>query len=776
MSDCTPRAWQVRVRGLVQGVGFRPAVWHLATESGMRGEVLNDGEGVVIRLLNSRDQLESFLEALTQTAPPLSRIDAVEVSECAAQKWDGFSIVTSMSGAVRTGIVPDAATCPECLEDITDPTNRRFGYAFSNCTNCGPRLSITRAIPYDRANTAMSVFEMCQDCQREYDDPADRRFHAQPNACPECGPRLTLVDQAGQEPPGGAMEQAVRQLSDGKILAIKGLGGFQIACDATNAAAVATLRQRKHRAAKPFALMARDLAQIATYAHVDEAATAALTSPAAPIVLLDARNGGDEATLPSNIAPDQNRLGFMLPNTPLHHLLLRRLDVPLVMTSGNLSGEPQVSDNDAALDRLAGIADAWLLHDREIVNRLDDSVVQMVTGQPQTLRRARGFAPSPLQLHKGFAQQAPILACGADLKNTFCLLKDGQAIVSQHIGDMENDRTHREFQHSLALYCKTHDVAPETVAVDAHPGYFASRWGRNHAAQNDLPLIEVQHHHAHVAATLAEHRHGPDTPPVFGVVLDGLGSGDDGALWGGEILLADFRGFKRLAHFLPVALPGGEKASQQPWRNLLAHLLAAFGPDALDDLRRRFGPLPVLTGLEAKPVDMIAQMISRRVNAPVASSAGRLFDSIAASLGLCHDEIKFEGQAAMALQSLAETSPDNSGGYSVELGPVIGWAGLWAGIFTDLQANVPLSDIARRAHNTIAAAVCSGIQEQSKIHGKRAVVLSGGVFQNRLLFEGVTERLNALEIDVLSSQQFGVNDGGISLGQATITAALAARS
>ncbi|MDU8929664.1 carbamoyltransferase HypF [Alisedimentitalea sp. MJ-SS2] len=772
MGERNPQGWQVRVRGLVQGVGFRPAVWRLATESGLHGEVLNDGEGVLIHLISSHDQLASFLDGLKQTAPPLSRIDAVEIVECSAQEWDGFSIVTSTSGTVRTGIVPDATTCPDCLNDINDPKNRRFGYAFTNCTNCGPRLSITQAIPYDRANTAMSVFKMCKDCQREYDDPANRRFHAQPNACPQCGPRLTLVDPDGQELPGDALEQAAKQLREGNILAIKGLGGFQLACDATNAAAVTTLRQRKQRAAKPFALMARDLAQIEAHTHLSAVATAALTSAAAPIVLLPVRAG---TALPSEIAPDQNRLGFMLPNTPLHHLLLQHLDVPLVMTSGNLSGEPQVSDNDAALGRLAAIADAWLLHDREIVNRLDDSVVQMVSGQTQILRRARGYAPSPLRLHAGFAQHRPILACGADLKNTFCLMKDGQAIVSQHMGDMENDRTHREFQHSLALYCETHDVSPETIAVDAHPGYFASRWGRDHAAQNDLPIVEVQHHHAHIAATLAEHGYGPDTPPVLGVVLDGLGFGEDETLWGGEIMLADFRGFKRLAHFVPVALPGGEKASQQPWRNLLAHLLEAFGPNALHDINTQFGALPVLTRLEAKPVDMVAQMIVRHVNAPLASSAGRLFDAVAAALGVCHDEIRFEGQAAMALQNLAESEPSEPGGYSVENGAMIHWAGLWTGVLSDLKANVPLSRIARRVHNTIASAVCSGVVEQSKTHGKLPVVLTGGVFQNRLLSEAITDRLRMLEFDVLSSQLFPVNDGGISLGQATIAAALSLR-
>jgi len=764
------QTWQVRVRGLVQGVGFRPAVWRIASGVGLPGEVLNDGEGVLIRLACARTALDGFIDQLKREAPPLSRIDEIELSECTGPVPPvGFTIVPSAKGAVRTGIVPDAATCADCLDDIRDPQNRRYRYAFTNCTNCGPRLSITRAIPYDRVNTAMAAFHMCPECAREYEDPADRRFHAQPNACPVCGPQLSLVDQHGQTFPGDPLDQAAALLRAGKTVAIKGLGGFQLACDATNTSAVTTLRRRKHRVAKPFALMARDLEQIAAFARLDAATTALLTSPAAPIVLLPAITGG--AGLASNVAPDQTRFGVMLPNTPLHHLLLRRLDAPLVMTSGNLSGDPQVSDNSDALQQLAGIADAWLLHDRDIVNRLDDSVVQMVSDQPQILRRARGYAPAHLGLHPGFAAAAPVLACGADLKNTFCLLQDGKAIVSPHVGDMQNARTSREFLRNLSLFSETQDFAPHCVAIDRHPGYFSGRLGRQQAAEADIPVIEVQHHHAHVTAVLAEHGYDPDAPPVLAVVLDGLGYGDDGTIWGGEFLLADFHACKRLAHFAPAPLLGGEKANQQPWRNLLAHLFEAFGTDAIDPLQQRFGTLPCFDRLATKPVEMLSQMRRRGVNAPMASSAGRLFDAMAAALDLCFDEIAFEGQAAMALQGLAETEPHERGEYPIDLGPVIRWTGLWTGILGDLGADVPRERIAARAHNTIVSAICDRVQVLRESCGDRPVVLSGGVFQNRILMGQTTARLAASGCTVLTPKVLPANDGGISLGQATIAAA-----
>ncbi len=764
-------AWQVRVRGLVQGVGFRPAVWRLATQAGLRGEVLNDAEGVLIRLACPRAAVTRFVDDLRRRAPPLSRIDAVEIAPLdRVPAGTGFTIAASAAGAVRTGIVPDAATCAACLEDILDPQNRRFGYAFTNCTDCGPRLSITRRIPYDRANTAMSGFTMCPQCQREYDDPADRRFHAQPNACPDCGPRLVLVDGAGRVLEGDPIGTAAALLKAGRIVAVKGLGGFQLACDATDAAAVATLRARKRRPAKPLALMGRDLTQIGAHVRLCAAAKTALAGPQAPIVLVPAR---PETALAPGIAPGQGRLGFMLPNTPLHHLLLGRLDRPLVMTSGNLSSEPQVTDNDDALSRLRGIADAWLMHDREIVNRLDDSVVQIVDGRPAVLRRARGHAPAPLQLHADFAAAAPVLATGADLKNTFCMLKDGQAIVSQHMGDMENARTHRDFRDNLALFSDIHDFAPSRVAVDLHPGYFSTRLGHETAAAHDIPLVGIQHHHAHIAATLAEHGVAPDAAPVLGIVLDGLGHGGDGTIWGGEFLWADYLGFRRLAHFQPVALPGGDKANRQPWRNALAHLLAVFGPDFAAQARRRYGALPVLKALGDKPAATLAGMVERGLNAPPASSAGRLFDAVAAALGICFDQVAFEGQAAMRLQTLAETRPDETGRYPVEAGEVIRWHGLWHGILGDLRAGRPAAVIAARFHNTLAGVLCDTAAGLVKTHAPAAVVLSGGVFQNRLLLESVQAGLAAKGLDSLVSRQFPANDGAIALGQATIAAARA---
>ncbi|WP_372885244.1 carbamoyltransferase HypF [Shimia sp.] len=769
MTGPDSQGWQVRVRGLVQGVGFRPTVWRLAKEAGLQGEVLNDGEGVLIRLTCPERELRRFLDALQRNAPPLSRIDAMETRPLRFRpEGDGFAIVASRDGAVRTGIVPDAATCGPCRDDIADPANRRAGYAFTNCTNCGPRLSITGAIPYDRANTSMAPFAMCPDCLGEYRDPADRRFHAQPNACPVCGPRLALLDARGNALEGDPLQAAAALLGDGKIVAIKGLGGFQLACDARSEQAVQILRQRKRRPAKPFALMGRDAEQVARYVHLEPAARAELEGPAAPIVLAPAR---DDAALAPAVAPGQNRLGFMLAHTPLHHLLMQGRDMPLVMTSGNLSGEPQVIANDAALSRLSGIADAFLMHDRDIVNRLDDSVIQLVDGAPVSLRRARGLAPAPLQLHAGFAGAPQTLAVGADLKNTFCLLKGGQAIVSQHVGDMENARCHRDFRANLALYQDIYDLAPERIAVDAHPGYFSTRMGQEIAADCGARLVSVQHHHAHVAAALAEQGAGPEAGPVLGVVLDGLGHGTDGTIWGGEILLADFHEARRLAHFLPVALPGGDKANRQPWRNTLAHLLAAFGTDALSQLEGTHGALPVLEALRARPVAALSRVIESGLNTPLSSSAGRLFDAVAAALGLCFDAITYEGQAAMELQALAESEPGPAAPYPFEDGTVIGWAGLWRGILGDMASGQSRSAIAARFHATVAASVSGAALRLAREHDLKSVVLTGGVFQNRLLLSLARDQLESGGLAVLVPQRYPANDGGLSLGQATIAAA-----
>lgn len=759
-------AWEIRVRGLVQGVGFRPFVWRLAQGAGLRGDVLNDAEGVIIRLGASQEKLAVFRDALEANPPPLARIDALEVAPLIdAPDWSDFSIIASQQGQITTGIVPDAATCADCLTDIMDPQNRRHGYAFTNCTNCGPRLSITSAIPYDRVNTSMAAFQMCVACQTEYDAPSDRRFHAQPNACPDCGPRLTLLDHDG-EVAGDAILNAAVAIRGGKIIAIKGLGGFQLAVDASNADAVERLRARKRRPAKPLACMARDVAMAARYVTLGDVAKRVIAAPQAPIVL--ARITGE--TLASGIAPDQNRLGFMLPNTPLHHLLMQRLECPIVLTSGNLSDEPQVTGNDEALRGLAGIADLWLLHDREIVNRLDDSVVQIIDDAPQILRRARGYAPAPLRLHPDFAKAPATLAIGADLKNTFCLLKDGQAIVSQHMGDMQNPETQRDFVANLELYRRIYDFTPTRIAVDLHPEYFSTRLGQKTAASDGVECSQVQHHHAHIAAVLAEHGFGPKTKPVLGVVLDGLGHGADNSIWGGEFLLADFHGFDRVAHFAPAALPGGDKANQQPWRNAVAHLLAAFGPDAFDELPHRHHSLPVFEALAAKPVGMLAQMIDRKMNAPIASSAGRLFDAVAAVLGICFERVEFEGQAAMKLQAMAESCPSETGYYKVAPSENIEWKMLWCGILEDLSNGVPTNVIAARFHNSlidVIGAVAGGL---AKTHTVQTVVLCGGVMQNALLLAKLVEKLENAGLTVLKPHEFPANDGGVSIGQAAITA------
>ena len=756
------------MRGLVQGVGFRPFVWRLANDADLRGEVLNDAEGVIIRLAASKAQGASFGQSLRDNMPPLARIDAVELVPITDAGWQGFGIAASGAGRISTGIVPDAATCPDCLADISNPQNRRFGYAFTNCTNCGPRLSITCAIPYDRANTSMSAFEMCAQCQSEYDDPADRRFHAQPNACPKCGPRLELRGNDGRMG-GDPLKETVKALKAGKIVAIKGLGGFQLAVDAGNAQALARLRQRKHRPAKPLALMARDVAMAGRYVILSDTAKTLLNSSQSPIVL--ARIGSRK--LPLEIAPDQNRLGFMLPNTPLHHMLMARLERPIVLTSANLTNEPQVTDNNDALTKLAGIADLWLLHDRDIINRLDDSVVQIVDDTPHVLRRARGYAPAPLRLHPNFANTPAVLATGADLKNTFCLLKDGQAIVSQHMGNMENPETQRDFVANLDLYRRIYDFTPVRVAVDLHPGYFSTRLGQQIAADDGLTTDPVQHHHAHIAAVLAEHGFAPDTPPVLGIVLDGLGYGGDGTIWGGEFLLADFHNYKRLAHFLPVALPGGEKANRQPWRNTMAHLLAAFGPDAFQDLADMYGDLPAFQKLMEKPAPMIGKMIAQGLNAPLASSAGRLFDAVATLLGGDFEQVEFEGQAAMWVQSVAETCPQELGVYKLAAKTPVIWRGLWEGILDDLCANIPTGIIAARFHNSLIQVISNLALKLAKDSGTEAIVLSGGVMQNAVLKRGLTQSLIESGLCVYSPNQIPVNDGGIALGQAAIVAAQA---
>ena len=767
----------IRVRGLVQGVGFRPTVWRLARDCGLAGEVFNDGEGVLIRVWGPRHALTGFTERLRSQAPPLARIDAVEAHPLeGAPGRRGFQIVRSQAGGVRTGVVPDAATCPDCCAEVLDPNHRRYRYPFANCTHCGPRLSIVKAIPYDRARTSMAVFQMCPACVREYEDPGDRRFHAQPNACAICGPRLWLEDGGGIEIDvsgrGDAIAVAAVLIADGAIVAVKGIGGFHLACDATNEAVVAELRRRKRRYDKPFALMARDVAMVRDHVIVNASEEALLESSAAPIVVLDARDG--VTGVAPGVAPGHAGLGFMLPYTPLHHLLMRAIKRPIVLTSGNRSAEPQCIANQEARARLAGIADYWLMHDRDIVNRLDDSVARVVTGAPRLMRRARGYAPAPIRLPRGFEPAPPVLAMGGELKATFCLAKDGDAILSQHIGDLEDASVHADYRKNLALYRRLFEFDPDIVAVDMHPDYLSTQWGEVLAGKEEARLEPVQHHHAHVAACMVEHGLAFDHGPVLGVVLDGLGYGDDGTIWGGEFLLADYAGYQRLAHFVPVPLIGGARAICEPWRNTYACLATCIGWGAVV---ARYPQLPLVEYLNAKPLTTLDRMIERGLNAPLAVTAGRLFDAAAGALGIRRDRISYEGQAAIELEALAATARGQAGayGFAIDEGSprVIDWATMWRELLEDLSAGIDPATIAARFHNGVTAATAAMARNLTDSRGISTVVVSGGVFQNRLLLAGVTHALEADGLTVLSPRQTPANDGGLALGQAAVAAARA---
>ena len=771
-----PRAEAIRVRGIVQGVGFRPAVWCHAREEHICGRVWNDSEGVLIHAWGSKEQLDRFVHRISSNPPPLAVIDVMEREPLDDPRIpQEFTIVASEAGDTRTGVAADAATCPVCLQEVIDPVNRRYRYPFTNCTHCGPRLSIVRAVPYDRANTSMDVFTQCPRCQAEYDNPADRRFHAQPNACPECGPTLWLEERGGGrvEPEEGtdAIDVACKLIEHGHIVAIKGIGGIHLACDAGNEQAVDTLRQRKQRYHKAFALMARDCAMIGEYAVISKQEQALLERVAAPIVIL--RQQGTR--LATGIAPGQNTLGFMLPYTPLHHLMMAQMQRPIVLTSGNHSDEPQCIDNDDARERLSQIADYWLLHDRDIINRLDDSVARVVDNRPVTLRRARGFAPESMPLPAGFEVALPMLAMGAELKNSFCLLKQGRAVLSQHMGDLEDAATFADYRHNLSLYRQLFDLSPEVIVVDRHPDYLSTQLGRAMAAEEGTRLIEVQHHHAHIAACMVEKGMPLDCAPVLGVALDGLGFGDDGTLWGGEFLLADYRGCERLAHFAPIAMPGGTQAIREPWRNAYAHLIKAIGWERLE---RDFASLEIVRFLQQKPLSNLKLMVERGLNTPDASSCGRLFDAAAAVIGICRESVSFEGQAAIEMEAMAEPrfQEEASNGYpcKIEMGgetSLISWEPLWEALLTDLEQGFDTAIVAARFHHGIANAVVDSCQLINANNGVKEVVLSGGVFQNRLLLERVAESLRQAGLTVHYPEKIPANDGGVSLGQAAIAAA-----
>lgn len=783
----------IRVRGLVQGVGFRPAVWHIARECGLTGEVLNDGDGVLIRAFAPTTALDTFAARLLAEAPPLARIDSLErtplVLDVGEEQPTDFCITKSAATPANTGIVPDAAICPACLAEVMDRANRRYRYPFTNCTHCGPRLSIIRALPYDRPQTSMAAFPMCPDCQAEYDTPADRRFHAQPNACPECGPHVWLEDANGFPVPLGpapdAIARAAELIAGGAIVAVKGVGGFHLACDAGNAEAVRQLRVRKHRDHKPLALMARDTSMVRRYVSVDDAEAALLEHRAAPIVLLRHMQSASQREaladeLAPDIAPGQNTLGFMLPYTPLHHLLMRALSRPIVLTSGNLSEEPQCTANGDARARLAGIADFWLLHDRDIVNRLDDSVARVAWGGLRIIRRARGFAPEPLRLPTGFEDAPPVLAMGGALKTAFCLLRSGEAVLSQHIGDLDNPATLADYRAMLGLYRQLYAFTPQAVAVDLHPDYPSTTEGERLANEaGGLPVIRTQHHHAHIAACMAECGVSPDTNAVLGVALDGLGLGDDGTIWGGEFLAATYADYRRLAHFAPVPMLGGDAATREPWRNAYAHIARALGWEAAAD---EFSRVPFIEFMRGKQLGILDTMMRQGLNAPEASSAGRLFDAVAAVIGISRERVSYEGQAAIELEALATTAMamDSADAtpysFSEESAPkgsplILGFAQMWRAVLADIAEGAAPALIAARFHKGLAAAVAQLATRLATQEQLETVVLTGGAFQNRLMLEGVASALDSAGLRVLTPQSIPTNDGGLALGQAVIAAA-----
>ena len=778
---------EVRVRGTVQGVGFRPAVWRLARESSLLGEVGNDAAGVLIKISGSSEAIAHFLERLQNEAPPLSQIQAIETRRLdTTLKFDDFQIVESIGGQTRTQIAADTCTCAACRQEILNPEQRRYRYPFTNCTHCGPRLSIVKTVPYDRSSTTMAVFPMCQQCDREYRNPADRRFHAQPIACGICGPKVWLehleekLIARSHSAPLDDIEIAATLIQQGEIVAIRGLGGFHLACDATNETAVKRLRDRKQRFGKPFALMARDLDLIRSYCSIADLEKTVLESPEAPIVLLPAT--GPEK-LPETVAPGMKTLGFMLPYTPLHILLLQQLDSPVVMTSGNLSDEPQVISNPEARTKLKSITNIVLFHNREIANRIDDSVVRVIDGKPRLLRRARGYAPKALPLPTGFEKAPDLLAYGGQLKATFCLLKDGAAILSQHQGDLEDLATFEDYQKNLQLYTQLYDHQPQLLACDRHPEYLSTKLARENARTLGLPLIQVQHHHAHIASCLAENSIPLKASPVLGIALDGLGWGDDGTIWGGEFLLADYRGYKRLGTFKPVAMVGGTRAIREPWRNTYAQITATLGWDRFS---KDFADLALYNYLECQPLQTIEQMLKKGINVPLASSCGRLFDAVSAAVGLCRDKALFEGQGAISLEMavdeklLGNENEELAYPFAICVLPhtdlaYIETAPLWETLLGDLQAKTPVSLIATRFHKGLAKILSEMVQRLARYCQQNhvpftTVALSGGCFQNKILLETVTHQIEASGFRCLSQSQVPSNDGGLALGQAVIAA------
>ncbi len=744
---------RINIEGIVQGVGFRPFIYRLANSCRLTGWVMNTPSGVVLEAQGAKEDVDAFRCGIPEQAPPLAVISAVRSEEIPIAEDNGFVIRQSGGAGNEVQIAPDCDVCPDCLRELFDPNDRRYRYPFINCTNCGPRYTIIKGVPYDRAFTTMAVFPMCDDCRAEYEDPAHRRFHAQPNACPVCGPSLALLDSRGLQVDSDPLNTAISLLKEGRILALKGLGGYHLAVDACNDEAVRELRRRKKRDEKPFAVMSPDLAAIADYAVFDETEKKLLSGPERPIVLLHKREGNPVAPL---VAPTNGYFGVMLPYTPLHHLLLRDNFTALVMTSGNLSDEPISYTDDEALERLPEIAEYFLTHNREINTRTDDSVIRVFRGNPIFLRRSRGYVPRSITLP---GNQKSVLGVGAELKGTVCLTRGNKAFLSQHIGDLQNAATLRSMEETVGHLERILKIEPQIVAHDFHPDYLSTTYAQ---ALPGLPKVAVQHHHAHLASCMAEN--GLEGEAI-GVIFDGTGYGPDGTIWGGEFLVGGYGGFERKGHFRTLPLPGGDAAVREPYRMALSYLYTVFG-DELFDL-----PLSCATEVPVGERKLFLKMLERRLNSPLTSSCGRLFDAVAALIGV-RGRVSYEGQAAIELEALAE-SVETARVYPYEIKVaeeclVSDFSPMILSIVRDMDSGRSGAEIARCFHNTLAVAVaqvCGLLRGET---GLERVVLSGGVFQNKLLSEGIFTRLTENGFHVFTQRLAPPNDGGIALGQAII--------
>lgn len=739
----------IETNGIVQGVGFRPFVFQIARRYGLYGWVLNTSGGVLIEVEGEEESLHAFLDDLTMQLPPLAKIDTISVIEAEAAGYKDFTIRQSqVQPEGYVSISPDVGTCADCRRELMDPDDHRYGYPFINCTNCGPRFSIITDIPYDRQYTSMQRFQMCKICAEEYADPQNRRFHAQPNACAKCGPALSFIGGMPLKAANGdAIKLTVKALQEGKIVAIKGLGGFHLACDAADDTVVNELRRRKHRYGKAMAVMMKDHTQAASYCSLSTAEENILQSPRRPIVILKQRPG---AKIARSVTLGLPTLGVMLPYTPLHFLLLESFKKPLVMTSGNISEEPLVSSNEEAYERLSGIADCFLVHNRDIVNKIDDSVTRIINDREAVIRRARGYAPEPVMLPEKLPE---ILGCGPEQKNTFCLTRDEHAFVSQHIGDLDNLPTLEYYERMIDFYKHIFRITPRIVAHDLHPAYLSTQYARSLA---NVQLFGVQHHHAHIVSCMLENS---ITGQVIGIACDGTGFGTDGNLWGGEFMLADYRSFTRLGHFKYVRMPGGEKAIKEPYRMAFGYLYSLFGKDTCSFQK-------YLDSINDEELLLMEQQMDRHLNAPLTSSCARLFDAVSALINLARI-VRYEGEAAVRLESIIDEYVTDYYDFNLqEL--ILDPSPILNGVYNDFSNNVIPSTIAAKFHNSLIIALTEVCREISSHTGIRKVCLSGGVFQNAYLLQGLVKHLTKARLNVFWQQKIPANDGGISLGQVMI--------